>query len=410
LQRRKSRHLSLVLSAFFLAAGCSDGPAGVGPVAPAVNIVGVQEGQSYIAPITIDISVDRGSYTATLNNAPYTSGTAITGAGQYVLQVNAQNGSAVTSKTVHFTLTGGAVAGVTIIKLINLGANDSGGGGDAILITDSTNGGVHSALVDAGPAGAGGSDLNYVQNRLKALGVDSLDFVMLTHAHGDHYLGMNAVLNGQIVKRFIYNGQVRTLASYQSVVNTARNRVGTDSVIVPTSIKTYRLGRDSAAALVTVLPPLPRYLSTDTQDGDSLNEGSVGMQLKRGTFEMFFTGDSEEEATQRWRVTFPTYTANLEVLKVGHHGANNAIFDNGFNGTSSWLAHTNPQVSVISANGTTHPRLNALAALLARSTMRTYCTNVHGEITIRVVAGGSYTVSVEKNSNMDCQAGSQATT
>ncbi|HEX6558720.1 MAG TPA: hypothetical protein VF021_04640, partial [Longimicrobiales bacterium] len=163
-------------------------------------------------------------------------------------------------------------------------------------------------------------------------------------------------------------------------------------------------------AQVTVIPPLPSYITQDTDDGTMLNEGSLGMQLKRGSFEMFFTGDGEVEATARWRTAFASLSQDVEALKVGHHGANNAIFDNGFSGASSWLAHTSPEVAVISANGTTHPRINALNALLTLSNLRTYCTNVHGEIVIRVTGTGSYTVSTEKNANAVCVAGSQATT
>ncbi|HUH13252.1 MAG TPA: hypothetical protein VMK65_09085, partial [Longimicrobiales bacterium] len=71
--------------------------------------------------------------------------------------------------------------------------------------------------------------------------------------------------------------------------------------------------------------------------------------------------------------------------------------------------HTDPDVALISANGTTHPRNNALNRLLTRSNLRTYCTNVHGTITVRVGGDGSYGVSVERSAQDDCEAGSQAT-
>lgn len=405
----KSRQFPFFLFLLPLLAACSESPSGPAVKAPTISISGVTEGTTYPAPVTINISVDRGTYTATLNDAVYTSGQPVSQPGSYTLAVSARDGSATSNALVHFTVTGSNTAGVTIIRLINLGPNDSGGGGDAILITDSTAGVARSALVDAGPAGVGGSDFNYVFNRIKQLGIDSLDFVMLSHAHGDHYLGLTAVLNGEKVKRFYYNGQVRTLSSYQDVLSTARARVGNANIIIPSTLQSYTLGPDSSATVFTIVPPLATYLSQNTDDGTMINEGSIGMQLRRGAFDMFFTGDGEVEATARWRTQFPSLTTNLSVLKVGHHGANNAIFDNGFSGTSSWLAQTNPQASVISANGTTHPRLNALNALLSRSNMKTYCTNVHGEIVIRV-SGGNFTVTPEKNAQSVCVAGSQATT
>ncbi len=102
-------------------------------------------------------------------------------------------------------------------------------------------------------------------------------------------------------------------------------------------------------------------------------------------------------------------TAGVEVLKVGHHGANDAIFDNGFSGASGWLDHTDPQTIVISANGTSHPRHTALTKILDRTNTRTYCTHVHGDIELRVTGSGEYTVTVERNEEFDCVAGSEAT-
>jgi beta-lactamase superfamily II metal-dependent hydrolase len=367
----------------------------------------VQEGQTYNTSVTITFTADRGSYEATLNGQPFASGATVSAPGSYTLIVQARNGAAVATRTIQFTIGGTISSGVTVIRLINLGSNDSGGGGDAILISDSTGTGVHHALVDAGPAGTGGSDFGFVSRRLTALGVDSLDFVMLSHAHGDHYLGLTSVLQRGGVRRFIYNGQVRSLTSYETVISTARSRVGDAGMVVPGAVTSFQLG---TGAIASVIPPLPTYIAQDTDDGDRLNEGSLGMQLKRGTFEMFFTGDGEVAANTRWRTTFADFSRDVDVLKVGHHGANNAIFDNGFSGVATWLDHTSPDIAVISANGVTHPRINALNALLTRSNLKTYCTNVHGEIVIRVTGQGAPTVTVEKNANAVCVRGSEATT
>jgi competence protein ComEC len=291
--------------------------------------------------------------------------------------------------------------------MINLGTRGEDAPGDAIVITDSSAAGMVHVLVDAGPGLTANSNA-YVAQQLSALGVDTLQIAILTHAHGDHYLGMPSVLTTQKVKQFVYNGQVRTLASYTNML--AQAQISADSFIKVTTRREYDLGYSTQPAHFSILPPLPTYLNTDTSDGDLLNEGSVGARLELGTFDMFFTGDSEVEATARWRTTFANDSRDVTVLKVGHHGANNAIFDNGFNGTSTWLDHTSPTVSIISANGTSHPRLNALARLLGQPDNRTYCTNVHGMITLRVTRTGSYTVTVEKNAEMNCKAGSTATT
>ena len=90
------------------------------------------------------------------------------------------------------------------------------------------------------------------------------------------------------------------------------------------------------------------------------------------------------------------------MLKVGHHGANDAT-------DAAWLNHTDPALGVISANGVTHPRIGALDRLEAL-VPELLCTSTHGDITLRVDGAGAYTVQVERNAGRDCEPGSQATT
>jgi beta-lactamase superfamily II metal-dependent hydrolase len=400
------RPLRLLLAAAVLAA-CSDSPSGPpDPVAPVITVSGVSAGGTFDAPVAVGISVDRGSYTATLNGAPFSGGGTISQPGAYELVVSARNGAATAESRMAFTVrfTG---ARVLIVRLFDLGDNESGGGGDAILLTDSTAIGMRHALIDAGPQGVDASNPGYVAQRLAALGVTRLDFVELTHAHADHYAGLSQVLNGIPVGWFVYNGQQRAnIGGYQTVLTAANNRA--DTVVVPAVVTDLPFGYQ--AGMMKVIPPLTTYLGNSNATGDELNEGSLGTSLRRGTFSMFFTGDGEVEANTRWRTTFSSLSGGVTALKVGHHGANNAVFDNGFNGSSAWLAHTAPQIAVISSNGRSHPRVNALSAILGRPATETYCTSVHGEIAIRVLDSGSYTVTVQRNATMDCRPGTEATT
>lgn len=389
------------------AAACSGSPsAPPADAPPVITVTGVQDGGSYTAPVTIGIAVDRGSYTATLNGAAFSAGGTLTAPGAYVLEVQARNGTATASFRAAFDV---RFAGerTLIVRLFDLGPNEAGGGGDAILLTDSTGSGMRHALIDAGPAGQDAADPGYVARRLQALGVARLDFVQLTHAHADHYGGLSAVLAAVPVGWFVYNGQQRAnVSGYQNVLASAASRA--DTVVVPAAVTALPFGFSEGAA--QVVPPLAAYLANSAATSTQLNEGSLGTSLRRGTFSMFFTGDGEVEANTRWRTTYSSLTAGVTALKVGHHGANNAIFDNGFSGASSWLAHTQPRVAVISANGRTHPRINALNALLGRPATETYCTSVHGEITIRVADSGAFAVSVQRNATQDCVPGTEATT
>ena len=395
-----------------LLGACSDegSPSGPEDREPIISVIGVEDGGSYFDAVTIVISVDVGTYSAELDGAMFLSGQTVSAQGEHTLVVQARNGLATAERTLTFSIRepGLDATSLLIIRVLDLGANDAGGGGDAILISDSSAAGIEHALVDAGPGGVGGSNHALVAQRLQSLGVDTLTFAQLTHAHTDHFDGLDEVLRALDVSWFVYNGQARSLGSYNSLLTTAAAEA--DSVTALTSLRQVELGAGTERTTVTMVPPLTAYLQNPTASSDQLNNGSIGTAVERGGFRMFLTGDGEVEANTRWRTQFPALSGAVDVLKVGHHGANDAIFDVGISGSSSWLDHTDPEVALISANGTTHARVNALNRLLTRSNLRTYCTNVHGTISLRVDGQGNYVVSVERMAESDCVPGSQATT
>jgi beta-lactamase superfamily II metal-dependent hydrolase len=393
-----------------IAAGCgADRGTAPPPTAPVITISGVQPGGSYQVPVTINISVDRGSYEARLNGQPFITGTTVSQPGAYTLSVAARAGTETANAEVAFSIAAPS-GGILIIRVFDLACRGDfcGGGGDAILLTDSSAAGQVHAVIDAGPGGLDASDAARFARWLAAQRVDTLSFMLLTHAHGDHYQGMLPVFDAVRVRRFYYSGQVRNLTTYTSLLNQARARA--DSVIIVRDTIPLAFGRSSAPTRITHIPPLPTWVNTHTNDGAELNEGSVGTYLSQGTFRMFFTGDGEYLANQRWRTQFAAYTRNVNGLKVGHHGANNAIFDSGTSGPSTWLDHTAPQFTVISANGLSHPRVRALTRILERTNRSTYCTHVHGTIEIRVFSDSRFLVIPERNAGSDCVPGSQADT
>lgn len=409
-RRRRSRvqtrsSVLIALGLLLSLAACGGDSAGPTPDPLAITVTGVEDGGAYTTAVTIGITTNRGTFEARLDGELFLAGRTVTEIGPHTLDVLARDGAETASARIDFELVFEGDS-FLIVRMFDLGDNDAGGGGDAILVTDSAQGLQAHVLIDAGPAGQGGSNPGYVADQLQGLGVGSLEALLLTHAHTDHFEGMPAVLNQLSVERFIYNGQERSLSSYTNVINLARNRA--DTVIVPDDLLELPLTGDGGST-ITIIPPLTAYLG-DTDNSSEINNGSLGARLERGNFSIFFTGDGEVEANLRWRQSYGALSGNVDVLKVGHHGANDAIFDNGFDGASTWLDHSDPSILLISANGTTHPRQHALTKILARTNTRTYCTNVHGTIELRVDVAGSHTVTVEKNAEMDCVAGTDATT
>ena len=382
---------------------CADnGSTGPDDAAPAITVTGVTDGGSYTPPLTISIGVAPGTYSATLNGAAFISGNTVTQPGSYTLVVNARNGTASATESIDFTVVPpvGGATDVLVIRVLDLQLGSYGAPGDAILITDSSAAGVAHALIDAGARTVGTVvDEGYVRTRLIQLGVDTLRFMQLSHAHTDHFAGMDEILGSAIhVQSFVHNGQTRTLSSYVSLIDYAE--VHADTVTRLTTNRSLVLGGGPVPTNVTMIAPLTTYLNDPNTD--EMNDGSIGTLIEHAGFRIFLAGDGEDEANSRWQNSFASLSGGVDVLKVGHHGANNAT-------QTWWLAHSSFEMAVISANGTTHPRIAALANLRAISD-DVYCTNVHGEIRIVVDDAGNYTVSFEKNASSACVAGSQATT
>jgi len=401
---RKSLSLSLLIVA--LACGGGGGGTGPEPDPPEITVTGVADGGVYDQPVTIVVTVDVGTYSATLNSQSFFSGSTVSTPGSYTLEVVARNGTATSTAELSFSIELGG-PGVMILRMFDLGENENGGGGDALLLTDSTGAGQRHVLFDAGPEGPEGANMTFVANRLEELGVDTLEALVLSHAHSDHFDGMSDILDRVHVRAFYYNGQVRNFSRYTNLINQAATDA--DQRVTVTEPTDLDVGTAGTTHL-RILPPLPDYLANPDPTSSEINNGSIGVRVTRGVFSLFVTGDGEVEANQRWRTIYADDTKSLTALKVGHHGANDAVFDNGSFGSSAWLDHTDPELKLISANGTTHPRIRALSALLAQSA-QTYCTPVHGDIQVRVDASGeTWVVTVERNAEMDCVPGKDATT
>jgi beta-lactamase superfamily II metal-dependent hydrolase len=274
------------------------------------------------------------------------------------------------------------------IRLLRLDA-ETGGGGDAVLVADSSGSRPLHLLLDAG-------DDRTAADYLNQAGIDTLDLLVLTHAHFDHFGGMDEVLDGVHVKAFAFNGQIRSRADYEALVTELRARA--DTVFAVTDLVTW--WEDSAGGMeVTLLPPYAAFLALDTEGGSELNEGSLGIRVRQGSFTFLSTGDAEFAANQRFSSQFPALV-DVEVLKVGHHGSADATQD-------FWLDATTPQVAVISANGVTHPH-GVTLDLLRRKVPELFCTPQHGVVTFQVTLDGAYAVSTSGDPRVKCRVGSEA--
>lgn len=277
---------------------------------------------------------------------------------------------------------------VVSIHILKLDA-ETGGGGDAVVVADSSGTKPFFLLLDGGDDGSAASFL-------RAAGVDTLDLMVLTHAHFDHFGGMDEVFDEVHVRAFAYNGQVRSRFDYEALIERAESEA--DTVLVIEERVDWREGRGSGMD-VTIIPPFRQFLDRDTDSGTELNEGSLAVRIRLGSFTFLSTGDAEILANQRFVDRFRSLV-DVDVLKVGHHGSADAT-------QSFWLDAVSPDIALVSANGVTHPH-GVVLDLLRRETDELFCTPQHGDLAFQVEASGAFAVRTGSDPRSRCRVGSEA--
>ncbi len=261
----------------------------------------------------------------------------------------------------------GTVAALVVAILV-LGAGLAGGGGpgeppaglrvsvldvgqgDAILLQPR---GAAPVLVDGGPPGDG------LAAKLRAAGVERLGAAIVTHDQADHAGGIRDLLGALPIDRVLF----------------ARLRRATLARIRAAGIATRRLAagaelREGSLRLDVLWPP--RELLAESRPAGDPNALAVVALARWRHFSMLLTADAEAETT-------PLDPGPIDVLKVAHHGSDDA-------GLGALLDRTRPGLAVISVgagNPFGHPTAATLATL-AWHRVRALRTDRDGAVVIEV--------------------------
>ncbi len=227
------------------------------------------------------------------------------------------------------------------------------GQGDAILL-DPADG--EPVLVDGGPPGA---DL---RRQLEEEGVSRLAAAVVTHDQSDHAGGIAELFGSFPVHRLLYGQRGPDL------IRDARS-AGVRAMPIAEGSEV-----DSGSLRMEVLWP-PRAL-LEGPPPDDLNRAALVLLARWRRFGMLLTADAEAESV-------PIDAGPIEVLKVAHHGSDDA-------GLEALLDRSMPRLAVISVgadNPYGHPSAATLATL-AEHQIPTLRTDQLGEVTIDVRRGG----------------------
>jgi competence protein ComEC len=239
------------------------------------------------------------------------------------------------------------------------------GQGDGLVIT-LPDGAV--LAVDGGPSISG--DFEQFLQRKK---IERVDYVLLSHAHADHYLGLGAALRrlpDDCEARVFDPGFDRSSDPNATGYSYFRNTAGCRYRALAVN-QTVAFDKQAAVEVVgTTAVPFPK------QDGAGINNTSLIVRISYGRFRLLLTGDAQTDGEKAAVAAFPRGLA-ATVLKVGHHGSCNSTGD-------TFLGAVQPELALLSAgagNDFGHPHCQTLTKLKARGA-NWLRTDVNGDIEV----------------------------
>ena len=264
-------------------------------------------------------------------------------------------------------------AGTLEVHFIDVGQADS-----ALILC-----GGESMLIDGGNV----DDASLVVSYLDEQGVETLDYVVCTHAHEDHVGGLAGVLAVYEAGTVFSPVTEYDSAAFQNFVSYTQAQ-GL-ALTVPQAGDSFSLGE----AQVTILGPLAEYEET--------NNTSLVMRVDFDETAFLFTGDMERTA----EADLLEYSAGelwATVLKVGHHGSSTSS-------SYPFLREVLPSYAVISCgtgNSYGHPHEEVLSRLSDAGTT-VYRTDLLGTV-VAVSDGKEVSFTTEKNGSPTAGRGESA--
>lgn len=223
------------------------------------------------------------------------------------------------------------------------------GQGDCVVVQHAG----HTLLVDAAPAtDTFDAGRRIARPALEALGVDTIDLVLLTHPDADHIGGLPALARAFPIGRVAVSDCFRQHPDLLRVLREAR--IDPDRVVWLAG--PARIALDGLLAEVDA----PR-MAPGTED----NQGSLFVHLTNGYASATLSGDAGVDAERHEAGTGRDWRAQL--VMAGHHGSATSS-------SEEWLAAVGASEAVISCgrdNRYGHPHPEVLARLRAR------CRNVY---------------------------------
>ena len=174
-------------------------------------------------------------------------------------------------------------------------------GGQATLVVSPSG---QTLLIDSGWSGFEGRDAKRIVAAAREAGVKRIDFMLVTHYHGDHVGGVSQLAEKIPIGTFLDHGPSvesgerpeALMAAYRSVVEKARHKVVRPGDEIPIRGIDVKVLTAAGKAIQSPLagPGQANPLCAETQrldDGQGENPQSAGILIQLGKFRMIDLGD-----------------------------------------------------------------------------------------------------------------------
>ncbi len=198
--------------------------------------------------------------------------------------------------------------------------------GDIALIQTPQN---ETILIDTGPSEKGinsftRSALPYLQKN----GIKNIDYVLITHAHNDHYGGVFKVFENLEVENLVATDEFQN----RKIWNKFTKVIEIEQCSVLTVTDTAHIRFEEVK--FKIIHPDRSYKD------NNINNLSIVVRLDFGDLSVLFTGDLEHEGEEYLIDNYPAFL-DCDVLKVGHHGSKTSS-------SPTFINVVDPQYAIIS--------------------------------------------------------------
>ncbi|HFL2422702.1 TPA: ComEC/Rec2 family competence protein [Clostridioides difficile] len=204
-----------------------------------------------------------------------------------------------------------------------------------------------------------GEDKNGKQivDRLKEKGINTLDYLILTHLDKDHIGGVDSVLSSVKVKNIIQANYKKDSKQYDEYIDSLKK-----ADIEPVLLKD-NMNIVINSAEINIHP-------ASKSKYESSNDYSIITNISYGAHKFLFAGDAEEERLSEF---INGNTLKYDFVKMPHHGRYDKL-------TEIFLESISPQYAVITCSEKKEPEEGVLK-ILEKLNIKTFLTS-NGEVVI----------------------------